>query len=154
VRSEMDKRIEMSFFKKGILSRNTIRAVRLADDSNDVFSAKRCGLYPKVIEALPKDPTKMDAHIRAVLLREIAVYGATGATRDFASALLRDAPDLDAAKAKYFAEVKARVGEDVKKLDTPAGRKELKKRSQARKDAAAKMFEEGAPRPILTRENL
>lgn len=156
VRSEMDKRIERALQKKGVLSFKTVTAVRLFDEKNDIFSAARCGLYPKVVAQLPTDATKVDAHVRNVLRGQTDAAIPAGPRRDYAKALLDDTlagDKVTAARNAYLAEATPRLKAEFEKLQSATGRTELKKRSTDRKKAAEKMFPgDRAPLPVLTPE--
>ncbi len=156
VRSDMDKRIELALVKKKVLQLRTVQAIRLIDDKNDVFSSARCGLYPTVVAELPEDITQIDAHVRKIVRDKAASLVPAGPRQDYLNALLLDiqSPELTkTAKAAYMAEAKTALMADVAKLQTKAGRDELKTRSQARKDAARNMFDrEANPMPILPDE--
>lgn len=153
VRSDMDKRIETAFIKKKILKQNTVIAIRLVDDRNDIFSAKRCGLYDPIAAALPTDITQVDAFIRNALKMQATTLYKAGNTKAYADVLLQDAPATDvvkAARVKYITDMQALYTTDIAKLKTVKGRDELKGRSQSRKDQAKVMFDRDAnPMPIL-----
>lgn len=156
VRSEMDKRIERGLMKKNVLSFATITAIRLFDEKDDIFSPVRCGLYPKVIEKLPTDTTKVDAHVRGLLRPQVDALVPVGPRREYAKALLDDtAKDkVSAARTAYLTEALPRIKTEMAKVQSAEGRADLKKRSMARKDLALKMFP-GArvPLPLLPPEN-
>lgn len=153
VRSDMDKRIETALMKKKVLSQKTVLAIRLVDDKNDVFSKARCDLLAPISVSLPTDATKVDAHLRSFLRARIDSSFKAGPRREYAKALLDDAATTDAvkrARTDYLATMVTELGKDSAKLQTVAGRDELKKRSQARKDAARAMFNRDAnPMPVL-----
>lgn len=157
VRSEMDKRIEKTLQKKGVVSFKTVTAVRLFDEKNDIFSAIRCGLYPKVTAQLPTDSTKVDAHVRTVLRSQVDALVPAGPRREYTKLLLDDAAagdKVNAARSAYLAEATPRIKAEFEKIQTAPGRTELKKRSTDRKVAAEKMFPgDRAPLPVLTPEN-
>lgn len=156
VRSDMDKRIETALIKKKVLSQKTTLAIRLVDDKNDVFSKTRCDMLGPVTLSMPTDPTKVDAHVRNFLRARVDSLFKPGTKRDYAKALLDDAATTDvvkAARTAYLASAATELSKDVAKLQTVAGRDELKTRSQARKDAARKMFARDAnPMPVLSDE--
>lgn len=157
VRSDMDKRIEIALIKKKVLSQRTVQAIRLIDDKNDVFSSVRCSMYGDAVAGLPGDPTQVDAYVRSVVRGKIETLIPAGARRNYASILLRDPPapadQIAGAKTAYVTEMKAALTAEFAKLQTKAGRDQLKARSQARKDAARAMFDrEANPMPILPDE--
>ncbi|MBL9027356.1 MAG: hypothetical protein JNL21_34515 [Myxococcales bacterium] len=157
VRSDMDKRIEIALIKKKVLSQRTVLAARLLDDKNDVFSEKRCSIYGDATAGLPVDPALVDAHVRAAIRSKLETLIPAGARRAYVGALLADPPvapeKLTLAKTTYLNETKAAFQADLAKLQTVAGRDELKARSQARKDAARAMFDRDAnPMPVLPDE--
>jgi hypothetical protein len=158
VRSDMDKRIETSLIKKRILSQKTAIAIRLLDDRNDIFSAARCDLYGPATDGLPTDPAKLDGHLRNFLRARTDSSYPPGARRDYAKALLDDAASLDAvktARTTYLASMATVLKEDATKLQSVAGRDQLKSRSQLRKDAARNLFQgEANPMPLLEDEEL
>lgn len=155
VRSEMDKRIERGLQKKGVLSFQTVTAIRLFDEKNDIFSPTRCGLYPKVLEKLPSSPEKVDAHVRTVVRGQVEALIPAGPRRDYAQALLDDAAKdkVGPARTAYLTESVARIKAEMGKVQTPEGRAELKKRSNDRKALAEKMFPGSrVPLPLLPLE--
>lgn len=155
VRSEMDKRIERGLQKKGVVSFPTVTAIRLLDEKNDVFSPTRCAVYPKVLEKLPTDATKVDAHVRAVLRTQVDAAIPAGPRRDYAKTLLDDgAKDkVAAARTAYLTEAVPRIKAELAKVQTTEGRAELKKRSTDRKELATKMFPgTRVPLPLLPAE--
>jgi hypothetical protein len=151
VRSEMDKRIETALLKKKVVKQSTAIAIRLVDEKNDVFSKKRCDLYATAVEGLPSDETKVDAHLRSFLQPKAEkLFGKAGPRREYADALLTDSADLKGKRAAYLAQMASFYASETQKLTTPAGRSELKARSQARKDDARAMFDRDAnPMPLL-----
>lgn len=136
VRSDIDQRIEEWLVEKGILELETVRVVRLLDDRNDVFSPSRCG----VLEGLTVPADGVDAFLRAALGPAIARLPEPAAR--YARALFGDG-DLAAARAAYFASVRARI--DAERDDRTA----LEARVAARRLAARAMFPTSAhPLPI------
>ncbi len=162
VRSDIDKRIEIALIKKKVLQQKTVQAIRLIDDRNDAFSKSRCGIYQEVVAGLPEDVTQVDGYVRQILRGKIETLIPAGSKRlVYARGLLADgATPIEATKLKndktaYFAEAQAALMTDVAKLQSVAGRDELKARSQARKDAARAMFErEANPMPVLHDEQM
>lgn len=157
VRSEMDKRIERSLIKRNVISFKTATAVRLIDENNDVFSSARCGLYPKVLAALPKEVAKIDSHVRGIISASLAGLVPAGSRRTYIKLLIDESAsttDISNARAAYVAEASARVVGDFAKIQTPAGIAELKKRSTDRKSSATRMFPgDRSPLPLLTPED-
>jgi hypothetical protein len=154
VRSEMDKRIELFLQKSGYLSARTIAAVRAVDDVNDVFSTARCGLYADVVKGLPTAPADVDAKVRQVIgARLHAKAIPPGARATYITKLIDlkvDDTAVKAAKTVYLAESAKTFTAATAQLGTAAGKKALKARVQARKDAAQKMFPNPAnPLPVL-----
>jgi hypothetical protein len=158
VRSDMDKRIETSLIKKRILSQKTAIAIRLLDDRNDVFSSARCDLYGPATDGMPTDASKLDAHLRNFLRARTDSSYPPGVRRDYAKALLDDTASTEAvktARTTYLTSMAAALKEDVTKLQSVAGRDQLKSRSQLRKDAARNLFKGDAnPLPLLDDEEL
>jgi hypothetical protein len=115
IRSEIDLKIEDYLVSTGVLSESTVRAIRLIDDANDIFSDKRCALYPRAVQ----NPT--DAAIRT-LVRE--------ATNDYGRAILDGRDDGGA----YFTGLRARVANEL------ANRALLEARLAARRARARAMF--------------
>ncbi len=155
VRSEMDKRIERGLMKKNVVSFATITAIRLFDEKNDIFSGIRCGIYPKVLDKLPAAVDKVDAHLRTVLRGQVEALIPAGPRREYARVLLDDtAKDkVSGARSAYLAEAVPRIKTEMGKVQTPAGRSELKKRSSERKALAEKMFPgTRVPLPLLPPE--
>ncbi|MFO0614609.1 MAG: hypothetical protein U0414_18635 [Polyangiaceae bacterium] len=153
IRSDMDKRIETAFIKKQILKQNTVIAIRLVDDKNDIFSTKRCSLYDPIVAGLPTDTAQIDAFIRNSLKTQATTLYKAASTKAYADLLLQDAPAADALKAarvKYLGDMTTAYTTDTAKLKTVKGRDELKTRSQTRKDQARIMFDRDAnPMPVL-----
>ena len=158
VRSDMDKRIETALIKKKVLSQKTTIAVRLIDDKRDIFSNLRCKVLADVLPGLPEDATQVDAHVRSVLRNKKAELYRGPKLVAYAEALLKDDTTTDALKSArvgYLAEALASYNQDTAKLTTVAGRDQLKKRSQERKDGARAMFDRDAnPMPQIHDEKL
>lgn len=151
VRSDMDERIETALIKKKVLGQKTAIAIRLIDDRADAFSMPRCNLLTDAVKDLPTDVTKVDAHLRSFLRGKLEQLYQAGARRDYAKALLDDSVlDPKPARSTFLAAEQKVLTADAAKLQTAAGRAELKQRVQARKDAARAMFDrEANPMPIL-----
>lgn len=157
VRSEMDKRIEKYLIKQKYVSLRTATAIRIVDDTMDVFSSLRCGLYDEVKNGLPSAPADVDAHVRKILSAKVAsgeIPAGPGAS--YISALIdpqRSSEAQKAAQTAYYDDARARFQADAALLETAAGRAELRKRVTFRKEAAKKMFPGPKnPLPILEAE--
>jgi hypothetical protein len=134
IRSELDLKIEESLVTSGVLTINTVRAIRLVDDENDIFSDKRCGLLPRVLQKLPA--SNIDAHVRSILRSSL--------TEPYALSLLDDRED---GRDAYFAALRARVEA------TFSDRGLLERRLKERQAHARKMFPGAAhPLPIAIAE--
>ncbi len=125
IRAEIDLRIEEALISRGVLGAGTARAIRMLDDGNDIFSTKRCGLLPRVLEKLPVELTRVDAHIAAL------VRDALPADARYARALLDGRED---GRDDYFAALRTRVAADLE------NRPLLAARLAARRAAARAMF--------------
>ncbi len=158
VRSDMDKRIETALIKKKVLSQKTTIAIRLIDEKRDIFSSARCKVLDTVLTGLPDDATQVDAHVRNVLRGKKAELYRGPKLVAYADALLKDdtTPEtLKATRVAYLADALAAYNQDTSKLTTVAGRDQLKKRSQDRKNAARAMFDRDAnPMPQIHDEKL
>lgn len=153
-RSEIDKRIELFLQKSGYLSARTIAAVRAVDDVNDMFSTGRWGLYADVIKGLPTAPADVDAKVRKVIVARLHAKAIPpGARATYITKLVDltvDDTAVKSAKTVYLAESAKTFTAATAQLGTAAGKKALKARVQARKDAAQKMFPNPAnPLPVL-----
>ena len=156
IRSEHDRRVEVYLQKSGFLAVNTVAALRVVDDEHDIFSDVRCKLYDKTLTALPTDKTKVDAHVRSVVLDAVKakLLGTVSAAREAYLLKLLDAattPDaLATARTAYFTDLKSRFDKSAALLNTASGRTTLKSRVTAKKAAAKAMFPDAAnPLPIL-----
>lgn len=125
IRSELDRRIEEGLVMRGVLSSWTVRAIRFLDDTNDIFSAKRCEVLPRVLTNLPTDLSRVDAHVRAV------VRDALPADATYPRALLSERED---GREPYLAAIRARFDAEMK------DRALLESRLRARQAAARAMF--------------
>lgn len=121
IRSELDLKIEDYLVATGVLSENTIRAIRLVDDENDIFSDKRCALLPRVLEKLPK--RDVDTYVRSIVRSAL--------TEPYALALLDDRED---GRDAYFVSLRLRV--EARRLD----RTSLEQKLEARLRRARLMF--------------
>lgn len=158
VRSEMDKRIELSLVKRKVISQKTTLAIRLLDDRQDIFSGARCDAFHALSANLPTDATKVDPYLREYLRARLDAAFRAGPPREYARALLDDAASTDAVKAartSYLQHMLELLKSDASKLQSVDGRDELKSRSQLRKDAAKQLFDrEANPMPIVHDEEL
>jgi hypothetical protein len=156
VRSPHDQEIETFLQIRGFLTPNTVAAVRLLDDQNDIFSDARCGLLDAVTAGLPTAPADVDAHVRAVVAKQLDA--GTFATisperKSYIAQLLKTQdgdPSLQPLHDAYIKEVTARYQTLVAQMQSPDARKGLKALEAARKSRANDMFEDGGPLPILT----
>lgn len=141
VRSEVDKRIEVFLQKKGQITPDTVLAARLVDDEHDVFSTKRCGLYPSVVAAIANGSTA-EAASRAAIATTIAAGANTPAEKLIAAILNPKTTDDERSKAEsdYIADLTARYNADITKVESPDGLKELDDRLAAKQKAAQAMF--------------
>jgi hypothetical protein len=157
VRSAHDQEIETFLQIQGFLTPNTVNAIRLVDDENDIFSQTRCNLYGAATTGLPSAPADVDAHVRSVLATSLDAgkIGAMSNERKSYIAALLKTQDGDASLGPlhdaYMTEVTQRYQALAAKMQTPEGRDELKTRETAKKKAASAMFNGGGPLPILTK---
>ncbi|MGZ3424648.1 MAG: hypothetical protein ACXVEE_42720, partial [Polyangiales bacterium] len=128
VRADFDLRMEAELVARGLLTPETVIALRLVDDQNDAFSAVRCALLPAKFEG--------DAQVRAILQK--AFEGRTDTAAIYAKALL-SGTGVDSARAAYFDEVRARF--------TTTDAETLATRLADRRAAARALFP-GAAHPI------
>jgi hypothetical protein len=151
-----DQEIETFLQIQGFLTPNTVAAVRLIDDENDIFSDARCGLLDQVTSGLPKTPAEVDAHVRSVVAQAVDAgnLGAMSTERkSYIAQLLKSQdgdPSLNPLHDAYIKEITARYQTLTAAMQTADGRASLKAREQARKDRAAQMFDGRGPLPILT----
>jgi hypothetical protein len=158
VRAEFDSRVERLLEKRKILEADTVRAIRLIDDENDVFSRDRCALHPTATRAAMAHPSAVDEAIRAVMraaLPSLSSLAATPARRAYHALLLdphADATAKSAAADAYGTELAARMDTKVAALDTATGLAALATRVRDRQAAARAMFARDArPLPTLPR---
>jgi len=161
VRAEADLRIERFLQKAGQLRPDTVLAIRLVDDANDVFSKQRCDLHSDVVSRITPG-TKPDDAVRAALTEMLTaedtqaasgqVPAHSAAQRAFMRALLDPTvdPDVrDQKQAAYVTELTTRYNATTAKLDTQAGRTELTTRLFDRQASARAMFPDAKnPLPI------
>jgi hypothetical protein len=152
VRAEVDLRMEVFLQKAKILRPDTVMAVRVLDDTHDVFSAKRCAVHDAVKPRLASAPS-VDEAVRAAVLQ--ALDGDTTLTapqRDYVRALVDPSTPSDVrdtTESAYIADLGTRLAAETAKLGTPEGRKELHQRWLDRQAAARALFPTAAnPLPI------
>jgi hypothetical protein len=145
VRSETDQRIEKFLQKARILSPDTVLAVRIFDDKNDIFSPRRCGLHTEVARRLA-DATP-EAAIRSAILAALDSQETTKATtpaqRKYLRALLDPGTESevrDSAESEYIADLTGRYTAETSKLESDDGRDQIGRRWRARQAAARAMF--------------
>jgi hypothetical protein len=152
VRADVDLRMEVYLEKAKVLRPDTVMAVRLLDDTHDVFSAKRCALHDTVTARLASAPSVDDAVRTAVLdaLQSDATVGAP--RRDYIHALVDTStpPDVrDSAESAYISDITARLAVETAKLQTEDGRAELRRRWLDRQASARALFSTAAnPLPL------
>jgi hypothetical protein len=141
VRSEVDKRIEVFLQKKGLITPDTVLAARLVDDEHDVFSTKRCGLYPAVVSAIAGGATP-EAASRAAIATSLTAGNPTPREKLIAAILDPNTTDDARSKAEsdYIADLTTRYQADIAKVESPEGLKELDDRLAERQRAAFDMF--------------
>jgi hypothetical protein len=153
VRAEVDIRIERFLQKARVLRPDTVLAVRLLDDTHDVFSPKRCALHPAVASDLAAGKP-VDAAVRAAVLASLSADLATTTpeARAFIRALVAEGVDpavRDEAESAYVADLGARLAADAARLETSAGQAELAQRWKGRQASARALFPTAAnPLPI------
>lgn len=154
VRAEVDLRIERFLQKADVLRPDTVLAIRLLDDANDVFSAKRCAVHGSLAADLV--PASVDAAVRdAVLAAANADRTLPSSSRALVRALVGPSvtsDERDAAEAAYISDLGARIASDVEKLEMSSGRQELEHRWRERQAKARALFPTAAnPLPITLR---
>jgi hypothetical protein len=152
VRAARDELVERTLIKRDYLTEGMAVAIRLIDDENDIFSAKRCGVWSDVKQEITKaaageadqrlEPADVKAVLAKVLTAKLPSLGLQPARLEYLKARL--AGTIHQKKqAAYNVEVSARFDA----LD-----KNVAKREAARKAAARKLFPNPAnPMPILDR---
>ena len=155
VRADVDLRIELYLEKTKLLRPDTVMAVRLLDDTHDVFSAKRCGVRPVVSARLSTGGLAMsvDDAVRAAVLDASTSDATLGAPqKDYIHALVdpSTSPDIrDQTESAYIADLTARLAAEAAKLQTDDGRQELHQRWLDRQASARALFTTTAnPLPI------
>jgi hypothetical protein len=152
VRAEVDLRIERYLQKAKVLRPDTVLAVRLLDDTHDVFSPKRCALHSALKARLTPD-SSVDAAVRTTVLEALSSNaGITTAQRDFIRALVDldvGSDDRDTAESAYIADLGTRFADETAKLETAEGRREIQRRWLDRQASARALFATAAnPLPI------
>ena len=157
VRAEHDRDMEVFLQKRGYLTPRTVRALRLVDDENDIFSAPRCAMYAEVIKtALPTKPADTDVRVRDLLAAKLKAkaFGTLQPARAAYLTALVDAKQTesqaDERMPAYLDELQARFATAKAKLATSAGKLALTKAISTRKASANKMFPGPAmPLPLM-----
>jgi hypothetical protein len=152
VRADVDIRLELYLEKAKVLRPDTVMAIRLLDDTHDVFSAKRCAVHAQVTPKLATAPS-VDEAVRAAVLEALDADSSLGALqKDYIHALVdpsTPADVRDAAESKYISDLGTRVAADVARLQTDDGRVKLRQRWLDRQAAARALFPTAAnPLPI------
>jgi hypothetical protein len=155
VRAEVDKRIEVYLEKSNALRPDTVMAVRLLDDSHEVFSPKRCSLHASVTARLAGAAARVsvDDAVRAVVTESLDGDTTLDAVqKDYIRALVDPStpPDVrDSTESAYISDLTARVAAETAKLQTDAGREELHQRWLERQAQARALYATAAnPLPI------
>jgi len=138
VRSEVDKRIEIFLEKQKILSPDTVMAARVLDDTNEVFSDKRCALHKDVTGRLAAGGTA-DAAAKA------AILAAVGQDSSPAAAYIRvlvgaSSDDRATVEQAYIADVTARFNTAAAQLQDDGGLATLHQKWTDRQASARAMF--------------
>jgi hypothetical protein len=152
VRADVDIRLELYLEKAQILRPETVMAVRLLDDTHDVFSAKRCAVHAQLGPKLSSAPS-VDEAVRSAVLDAVNADASLGALqKDYIHALVdpsTPADVRDAAESSYIDDLTSRTAAEAAKLQTDAGRQELHQRWLDRQAAARALFTTAAnPLPI------
>jgi hypothetical protein len=146
IRSVKDEHVERVLVKRGYLTDGMAVAIRLADDENDIFSTKRCGLLDTVNANLKgtTDPDAVKGVIHDVLERAAPTLGFSPARLDYFNARL--AGTVHQAKQETY---NAELGQRAQALDMSP--KAIAAREAFRKARARDMFDNprSNPRPIL-----
>jgi hypothetical protein len=149
IRSIRDKETERWLVNRGYLEDADVKAIRIIDDENDIFSTTRCGLLKDVTTGLPSgDPAVIRAHIRTTVKAKVASmpWAATQPKRKaFVDALLTPGIRRETAQRDYFAELSVRYDKADKSITA------VKAKERARKARAREMFDNprSTPLPIL-----
>ena len=149
IRSTFDQQTESWLVDRKFLSIETVKAIRLLDDENDIFSPARCGYLAEVTKNLIAEPTKVQAQVRKVLTSKLGSlpFTATQPKRAaFLKALLSPNPvaGIDVLETDYLAELVARF----KAADT-SDAAILTKDALRKKLARAKFPNPANPLPVL-----
>ncbi len=158
MRAEHDKRVEKFMMKRGFITPRTALAVRLVDETRDVFSKARCDLHAELLKGttFSKDkPADVDAAIRALLTAKLKAkaFTLTAAQSDYMATLIdttKDEGTLATVRAAYFAELTTRYGAATAQLEDAKGLLVLKAAVSARKQGARGLFPTPSnPLPVL-----
>ena len=149
VRSTFDQQTESWLVDNKYLSIETVRAIRLLDDENDIFSPARCGLLTEITNGLIAEPTKVQTKVRTVLTSKLGAltFATTQPKRAaYLRALLSATPvaTIDAIGAEYLTELVARFTAADKTDQTVLAKDALRK-----KLARAKFPNPANPLPVL-----
>lgn len=147
VRSVFDREVERWLVAEGWLAEATVRALRVLDDENEVFSDVRCGLHGDVTAMLPASPRDAAEHVRRTLaerLDSLPSLGATPKRTAFVRALLTPGIRRDVAEREYHEELATRYAARDK------SERAVKAIERARKTKVRAMFPgRSTPMPLL-----
>jgi hypothetical protein len=154
IRSHRDRTVEAWLVQKKFLDQATVKAIRLLDDENDIFSPARCALLPEVARNAPAQAEALSRHVRTILRSKLGKspfkdFETTQPKRfTYLTTLLDDRPGQARIKAEeeYNAELTARY-EAMNKDET-----EIKEKERFRKKRLREKFRRrSAPMPVLDR---
>jgi hypothetical protein len=135
---------------RGYLEDADVKAIRIVDDENDIFSPIRCALLEDVKTGLPdaNNPDAVRAHIQKTVKAKVASmpWAASQPKRKaFVEALLTPGVRRDVAQREYLAELSARYDAADKSATA------VKAKERFRKARAREMFDNprSNPLPIL-----
>jgi hypothetical protein len=156
IRGEHDKRVEKYMQKQGFLSARTVAAIRLIDDTHDVFSKTRCDLYAELIKGanFTKDkPGDVDAAASKLVSSKVASFKLTDAQKTYMTTLLdasKSDDDVTTARNAYFEELNTRFTAMIAQLEDPKGLPVLQAHVKAQQDGARALFPGSSnPLPIM-----
>jgi hypothetical protein len=154
IRSTRDRTVEAWLVQKKFLDQATVKAIRLLDDENDIFSPPRCALLPEVTRGAPTQAEALSKHVRSVVRRKLeeAPFKTLASTQPkrflYLTALLDERPGQARIKAEeeYNAELTERY-EAMEKGET-----EIKAKERFRKARIREKFRRSSrPLPVLDR---
>lgn len=159
VRSEFDKGVELYLIGKRVLGPQTMTAIRLVDDENDVFSGERCGLLDELSKgSLATEGARLDRRVRELIDAKLtpgpkafSFVSTMPARAAYIKALVAQslpAEERNAARDAYLAEVRTRYAEKVAAFQGE-GRAAFEERQAERKAAVRTLFGDAHPFPIL-----